>query len=82
MRESELFPPLSLQLMAVGEESGQLEPMLNKLAEIYDREVETSIKRLLGLLEPVLIIGLGGMIAVIILSILLAMLGINEMVAL
>lgn len=82
MRESKLFPPLALQLIAVGEESGQLEPMLRKLADIYDREVETSIKRLLGLLEPILIIGLGGMIAVIILSILLAMLGINEMVSL
>jgi general secretion pathway protein F len=82
MRKANRFPALAIQLISVGEESGQLEPMLSKLADIYDRDVETSIKRLLSLMEPIMIIGLGGIIAVIIMSILLAMLGINEMVAL
>lgn len=54
--------------------------MLEKVAEIYDREVETTLKRLLTILEPVLILGLGGVIAVIIISILVAILGLNELV--
>ena len=52
--------------------------MLLKIADIYDKEVQATIKRLLALLEPVIILLLGGMIAVIILSILLALVGLNE----
>lgn len=80
LKESKYFPPLAVQLIEVGEESGQLESMLMKIADIYDKEVQTSIKRLLTLLEPVLIIGLGGIIAIIISSILVAMLGLNDLV--
>ena len=74
------FPALAVQLIRVGEESGQLEAMLLKIADIYDTEVNTTIKRLLALVEPVLILGLGGLIAVIIISILVAILGLNELV--
>ena len=74
------FPALAVQLIRVGEESGQLEAMLLKIADIYDTEVNTTIKRLLTLVEPVLILGLGGLIAVIIISILVAILGLNELV--
>ncbi len=48
------------QLVEIGEAGGQLEPMLARLADIYDREVQTGIKRLLTVLEPLLILGLGG----------------------
>ncbi len=74
------LPPRAVQLIEVGEESGQLPQMLEKVAEIYDREVETTLKRLLTILEPALILGLGGLIAVIIVSILVAILGLNELV--
>ena len=80
IRKSGLFPPLALQLMEVGEDSGQLEQMLLKAAEIYDANVRTGIKRALALLEPALILGLGGLIAVIIMSVLVAILGLNELV--
>lgn len=80
IRESGYFPPLAVQLIEVGEESGQLESMLIKIADIYDKEVQKSIKRTLTLLEPTIIIFLGGVIATIILSILLALLGLNELV--
>ena len=79
MREPH-FPALAVQLIRVGEESGQLESMLLKIADIYDGEVNTTVKRMLTLAEPVLILGLGGMIAVIIISILVAILGLNELV--
>jgi general secretion pathway protein F len=80
LKDSKVCPALATQLIGVGEESGQLEIMLFKIADIYDREVQTSIKRMLTIFEPVLILGLGGLIAVIITSILLAILGLNDLV--
>ena len=63
-----------------GEESGALDGMLAKVAEIYDRETRSSVRSLLTLLEPVLIIGLGIVVAGIIISILMAILGANDLV--
>jgi general secretion pathway protein F len=76
----EVLPDLALQMIRVGEESGSLDAMLAKVATIYDRETRTSVQSLLTLLEPVLIIGLGVMVAGIIISILMAILGANELV--
>ncbi len=73
------FPRLLEHLVRVGEESGQLESTLIQLAEIYDREVRVMIQRMLALLEPVLIIGLGLMIGGIIASILVAILSVNDL---
>jgi general secretion pathway protein F len=71
---------LAVELMTIGEESGQLEAMLGKAAATYETRVEQKLKRLLTLLEPVLILGLGAVIALVIVSILMAMLGLNELV--
>jgi general secretion pathway protein F len=76
----EVLPELALQMIRVGEESGTLDAMLTKVADIFDRETKESVQRMLTLLEPVLIIGLGIIIAGIIISILLAILGANELV--
>ncbi|NKB37197.1 MAG: type II secretion system F family protein [Gammaproteobacteria bacterium] len=80
LAQSQLFPLLSIQLIQVGEETGQLESMLYKIADIYEREAKEMINRILILLEPVLILGLGAVIAVIIISILIAMLGLNDLI--
>lgn len=80
MADTERFPQLAIQLIKVGEETGNLAPMLLKLADIYDHEAQTSIKRMLAILEPILILSLGLVIAFIIVSILLAILGLNELV--
>ncbi len=80
LNKAQQFPQLAVQLIQVGEETGQLEIMLLKIADIYDRETNSAIKRMLTLIEPVLILGLGGMIATIIISILVAILGLNELV--
>jgi len=80
LKESNYFPVLAVQLIEIGEESGQLESMLMKIADIYDKEIQTSIKRLLALFEPVLIVGLGGLIAIIIFSILQPMLGLTDLI--
>ena len=73
------FPKLAVQMIRVGEETGQLQEMLIQVADTYDSEVQTAVKRLLTLLEPVLILGLGVVIAAIIMSILVAILSLNEL---
>lgn len=77
--KQKVLPPLALQMIKVGEESGDLEPMLNKVADVFDREVRGSVKRLLTLLEPLLIVGLGIAVAGIIVSILMAVMSANEL---
>jgi general secretion pathway protein F len=80
LSENRLYPALLVQLLKVGEESGRLEDMLLKLAEIYDQESEDTMRRLLALLVPVLTLGLGALIAFIVSSILFALFSVNELV--
>jgi general secretion pathway protein F len=75
-----ILPQMALQMVRVGEESGSLDAMLAKVAAIYDKETQLSVKRLLTLLEPALIIGLGVVVAGIIISIIVPILGANELV--
>lgn len=79
LTEARVFPPLAGHLMQVGEESGNLEAMLMQLAEIYEREVQSALRRLMAVLEPALILGLAVIIAAIILSIVIAILSINNL---
>ena len=74
-----IFEPLAINLIRVGEETGRIGPMMIELANILNREVEVGIKRLLTLLEPLLILVLGFLIAGIIISILLGILSINDL---
>lgn len=80
MAESGAFPRLAVEMVKVGEEAGRMEEMLLKVADTYDREVAATLKRLVALAGPAVILVLGGMIALIILSILVAVLGVNELV--
>ncbi len=73
MIETNVFPKLAVQMIAVGEETGKLDEMLFQVADVYDREVATAIKRAMALLQPVMIIGLALLIGGIIMSILVAM---------
>lgn len=74
-----IFEPLAINLVRVGEETGRVGPMMLELASILNREVETGIKRLLTLVEPVLILVLGILIAAIIVSILMGILSVNDL---
>jgi general secretion pathway protein F len=80
LAETGLYPRLAVQMILVGEESGRLEEMLNRVAEIYDREVAMAIKRFLAVLEPVLILSLAVLILSIVLSILMGVMGMSELV--
>jgi general secretion pathway protein F len=78
--ETGIYPRLATQMILVGEESGRLEEMLLRVADVFDREVATSIKRFLAVLEPVLILTLAVMVLAIVLSILMGIVGMSELV--
>ncbi len=79
LSQQNLFPKLAVQMIKMGEETGRLEEMLLRVATIYDKQLRTTIQRMLALLEPALIISLGLMIGGIIVSILLAILSVNDL---
>jgi general secretion pathway protein F len=79
LHDKGIFPKMAMQMIRVGEETGRLEEMLLRVATIYDKQLRVSIARMLALLEPALIITLGLMIAGIIVSILLAILSVNDL---
>ena len=74
------FPPLFLQMIAVGEQSGQLETMLDKVANAYEREVESAIMGMTALIEPIMISAMGAAVGFVVLSILLPIFEMNQMV--
>lgn len=76
--EHEHFPKMVVRMIRLGEETGKLPQVLEKLASSYDQEVKVSLQRLLSLFEPVLILVLGLMISGIIFSVLLALVSIND----
>lgn len=79
LSEAAVLPPLTTQLLKVGEETGHLERMLEQLADIHEREVRTDIQRTLTLGEPVIILVIAALITVIILSIVLAVIETNNL---
>ncbi|MSP59011.1 MAG: type II secretion system protein GspF [Myxococcales bacterium] len=81
LRRSGEFPPIVTHMIAVGERTGQLEPMLENVAESYDVETDMKIARLTTLLEPVMILIMGGSVAFVVFSILLPILQMNEFVS-
>jgi general secretion pathway protein F len=80
LAETGLWPRLATQMVLVGEESGRLEEMLGRVADVYDREVAMAVKRFLAVLEPALILGLAVLIGGIVLSILAGVMGMSELV--
>lgn len=79
LQKADVFPSLAIQMLMVGEESGTVDKMMLQMSDAFDREVETSIQRLLMLLEPALIVGLGIVIAGIIMSVLVGIISINDL---
>jgi general secretion pathway protein F len=79
LKRSGEFPPLVYHMVAIGERSGDLEGMLNNVANAYEAQVETRIGALTSLLEPLMIVGMGLVVAFIVLSILLPILQINTL---
>ena len=77
---SGIFPQLAIQMIQVGEQSGQLETMLTKISDVFENEVETTILRLTSYLEPVMILVMGSVVAFIVLSICLPIFEMNQLI--
>ena len=75
-----IFPQLSIQMIQVGEQSGQLEDMLTKISDVFESEVELTIMRLTSYLEPVMILVMGTIVAFIVLSICLPIFEMNQLI--
>ncbi|HXK18660.1 MAG TPA: type II secretion system inner membrane protein GspF [Polyangiaceae bacterium] len=80
LKRSGQFPPMMTHMIAVGEKSGQLEAMLENVARSYEADVETRVVALTSLLEPIMIVALGGAVGFIAMSILMPLLQMNELV--
>jgi general secretion pathway protein F len=80
LSSSPWFPPMFVQMIAIGEQSGELEGMLGKVAKAYEREVETAIMGMTSLIEPIMIVAMGAAVGFVVLSILLPIFEMNQMV--
>ncbi|MBM4337969.1 MAG: type II secretion system F family protein [Deltaproteobacteria bacterium] len=78
LEETGVFPPLAVHMIGVGEETGKLDEMLIKVAEVYEENVQNALKRFVSLLEPAVILLMGGVVGFIVISMLLAIFSINE----
>jgi type IV pilus assembly protein PilC len=73
LEENDIFPPMVAQMMKIGEESGELQKMLDKIADFYEDEVDASIASLTSIVEPVMMILVGAVVGVIVISMYLPM---------
>ncbi len=80
LENHKVFPPMVVQMMAVGEESGALDELLEKIADFYDSEVEATVNSLTSLLEPLLIVVLGGCVGLMVISLYLPMFNIIKLI--
>lgn len=78
--EAKVFPVLAIQMILVGEQSGKLEKMLNKIADVYENEVEANVMSMTALLEPLMILVMGVLVGFIVLCICLPIFEINKLV--
>ncbi|MET0591241.1 MAG: type II secretion system F family protein [Polyangiaceae bacterium] len=68
LTESKVFPSMVVQMIAVGEQTGALDSMLNKIADFYEDEVDVAVASLTSMLEPIMMVGIGGMVGVVLIS--------------
>ncbi len=80
-QQSKWFPPMAVQMISVGEQSGELEVMLQKIADSYEKEVESNVMGLTSMIEPVMILAMGLVVGFIVISILLPIFEMNQMIS-
>jgi general secretion pathway protein F len=80
LSQSRWFPSIVVQMISVGEQSGELETMLSKIADTYDRDVESQIMAMTSMLEPVMILVMGLVVGFVVISILLPIFEMNQMI--
>jgi len=80
MQNSGVFPPMAVQMTAIGEESGSLDTMLSKVADYFEREVDETVDALASLIEPLIMVVLGGIIGSIVVAIYLPIFKLGQVV--
>lgn len=80
LKKAGIFPPMVIQMISVGEETGGLDTMLNKIADFYDQEVDTAVKGLTSMIEPIIIIVLGFVVGTIVIAMFMPMFALGDMV--
>lgn len=80
LRSSDLFPPLLVHMVSVGEKGGKLEAMLQKAGNAYEKEFNTSVARFMAILEPLLVLAMGLAVGFVVLSVLLPIFQMNELI--
>lgn len=78
LSDSGVFPSLAIHMIGVGEETGKLDQMLSKIADIYDKDLRTAIKRFTSVFEPIVILLMGLIIGAMVVSMLMAIFSVNE----
>ena len=78
LRQSKLVDDMVVNMVDVGEETGDLDTMLNKVADVYDEEVDVLVESLISLLEPIIIVILGGIVGTIVIALFMPLLGLLE----
>jgi type IV pilus assembly protein PilC len=68
LMQTEVFPPMVVQMVGVGEQTGALDAMLNKIADFYEEEVDVAVSAMTSLIEPVLMVGIGGTVGVVLVA--------------
>jgi len=79
LQRSGLFPPLLVEMIKVGERSGELEDMLERVADNYEREVDNSLRQMTTLLEPVMTLAMAAVILFVMLAVLLPIFQLNQL---
>jgi type IV pilus assembly protein PilC len=80
LSRKQVFPDLALSMLAIGEETGQMDAMLSKVADFYEDEVEAAVKALTSMLEPAMIVIVGGIVGSILLAMYLPMFSIFDQI--
>jgi type IV pilus assembly protein PilC len=68
LTETKVFPQMVVQMIAVGEQTGALDQMLNKIADFYEEETDVAVSSMTSMLEPIMMVGIGGMVGVVLVS--------------
>jgi len=79
LKNANIFPPMVIQMISVGEETGGLDNMLNKIADFYDQEVDTAVKGLTSMIEPLIMVVMGLVIGAIVISMFMPMFSMGEL---
>ena len=74
-----VFPPMVIQMIGIGEETGNLDTMLGKIADFYDQEVDVMVKGLTSMMEPLIMVGMGVVVGAIVLAMFMPMFEMSQM---